>query len=474
MHPRLYHITLCFFVSATQSYCGTDLQDTRSVIDTSHHSILTCTGSDSTFDLRTALNSDIKGNEKRKSVIQPDGKIVTVGSCYGHKACITRFMASGALDTSFGTGGTVAISPLGHPVEWSYYFPKAITLQNDGPREKRIIIGGTYSKHSLFTNEGFLVRLLSDGTIDKSFGIDGHIRTKLASDGVVSEADSFYSIATDEDGSIVAVGRGGAINAPQLRVARYKKDGALDSLFGTMGIKKIDDAGTTACADRSLNSVTIEGPGGAILTGGTVCNTGTVGDIFITRLNARGDIDTSFGTGGYVIKNIVGQDEPAAIIFTGSRIIVAMNTHTRVLFSYLNVFGFFGLTVNGQADPGFAGGGVVLVDSGLTSDIDDSPQSSYMTSASMGIDGKIIAVGQAQNGSRRSLPFLTRFNLNGVLDTSIGRNGRFLWDCNGGGHFSSVAVQKDLKIVTTGFWGDSSRPDSDPTLVGWGVARFVF
>ncbi len=72
-------------------------------------------------------------------------------------------------------------------------------------------------------------------------------------------------------------------------------------------------------------------------------------------------------------------------------------------------------------------------------------------------DGKIVAVGYAQNGSSRDFA-LARYNPDGSLDGTFGTGGRVLTDFNSNNDEArSVALQSDGKIVVGGYSFQSNR-----------------
>ena len=75
----------------------------------------------------------------RAIALQPDGKIVVAGYCWNgsnYDFCLARYHSNGALDTSFGSNGTI-ISPIGSHGDEAY----AIALQHDG----KIVVAGNCS-----------------------------------------------------------------------------------------------------------------------------------------------------------------------------------------------------------------------------------------------------------------------------------------------------------------------------------------
>ena len=126
-------------------------------------------------------------------VIQPDGKIVVAGSAKINNVfhmALTRYMANGALDTSFGVGGRTTIAPGGLALA------QTILLQPDG----KLVVAGQSKLGA--SNEYCLARFLPNGTLDTTFGNAGVTYV------VMSTVDDIpYDIAAQADGSIVVVGQ---------------------------------------------------------------------------------------------------------------------------------------------------------------------------------------------------------------------------------------------------------------------------
>ena len=118
-----------------------------------------------------------------------DGKLLLVGICNGDLT-ISRHSFSGAIDTSFGTAGSVKIPVLNSTDEGF-----RATLAADG----KILVTG-------FANNGVdqdlvVVRLSYDGVLDTSFGVGGKTSVSLGSN------DYGYAIASLANGKILVAGR---------------------------------------------------------------------------------------------------------------------------------------------------------------------------------------------------------------------------------------------------------------------------
>ena len=123
--------------------------------------------------------------------IQPDGKIVAVGSDpYGNsfKFILARYNTNGSLDTTFGTGGKVLTLD---------GFANAVAIQSDG----KIVVAGTG-----------LARYNTNGSLDTTFGTNG-----IAGGGG-------SDIAIQSDGKIVTVGTSNNGATQDFALARYLGD----------------------------------------------------------------------------------------------------------------------------------------------------------------------------------------------------------------------------------------------------------
>src|SRR5919198_1971008 len=154
---------------------------------------------DATFGNGGTTTTDFLGAEDDiySVLIQPDGKIVAVGSANGpfdfYNFAVARYLANGALDTTFGTGGKVRTDFGNNDLDIAY----AAALQPDG----KIVAAGT-TVFDLGVQQQFaLARSNSDGTLDTTFGTGGR---QLIDFG--SFAQSAYAVLIQPDGKIITVG----------------------------------------------------------------------------------------------------------------------------------------------------------------------------------------------------------------------------------------------------------------------------
>ena len=206
--------------------------------------------------------------------IRPDGRIVGINGSSdsifsGATTTINVFNADGSRDQSFGNNGSISISGDNNDVSAS------LALQSDGS----ILIGQSNSFTADFTE---VQRILTDGTIDPTFGDGGVLRLE----GVRENR-----IAPTPDGGFLLIGNSGANF--QGAVRKFTAQGSLDTGFGNNGILLLDPFAISGTSDDRV--VVLDSGDALIQTGGT-----------ITKVTADGQLDTSFGNDGVAPINSLG------------------------------------------------------------------------------------------------------------------------------------------------------------------------
>ena len=184
---------------------------------------------------------------------------------------IARYNSDGSLDTSFDGDGT-AVSP-------GMTRGNSVAVQADG---KLLAVGETGSDFAL-------IRYNANGTLDTAFDGDGKVSTS-----VTPQTDVGKSAILLPDGEIIAAGYGQTESGFDFALIKYNTDGSLDPAFGVDG-KVITDYGNQSC---SAQAVSIQADGKIVVAGST--DNGTTTDFAISRYNADGSFDTTFGGDGRV------------------------------------------------------------------------------------------------------------------------------------------------------------------------------
>jgi uncharacterized delta-60 repeat protein len=314
-------------------------------------------------------------DEAHAVAIQPDGKIVVVGTARNianYDVLVLRYNSNGTLDPTFGTGGVVLYNSPVDDVDNG----NGVVIQSDG----KIVVAGERANSSGY-HDILLLRLNSNGTLDPAFGVGGATFYDIA-----NENDLGYSVALQPDGRIVITGTtqsGGA--KTDLLVLRYNSNGTLDTSFGSSGVVLY---GTANFADGGHAVVTQ--PDGKIIVVGNSYNSSVQpqeNEVVLLRYNNNGTLDSTFGSGGVVIYDNSWNISP---MFSGTRLGLALQPDGKIVVagnSAQSPFLAFVLLYDddGTFFSGFGSGGVVTFSSpgGYAA----AQAVAYQT------DGKIVATG---------------------------------------------------------------------------------
>ncbi|WP_158638418.1 T9SS type A sorting domain-containing protein [Panacibacter ginsenosidivorans] len=290
--------------------------------------------------------------------LQEDGKILLVGATTGNSGrqlAIARYKTNGSLDSSFGVNGKVVSN---FSSGWT---GTGIAIQSD----QKILITAYVTHLGAYINSFALLRYNSTGILDSTFGINGIGEMILDHDIPV------YDVGIQSDGKIVVAGfnqfessqhqvrdsimlirykdnglrdssfgdNGIALayaNSPypaglQLRVLeddkivvsgfskdginnsfailRFNAAGSLDSTFGVDGIRitKLNTSQDNSTDFDNAYCLAIQDDG-KIVQGGTTKGSSNI-DFALIRYHANGNIDSSFGTNGFVVTPVGTNDD---------------------------------------------------------------------------------------------------------------------------------------------------------------------
>ncbi|MEZ4749918.1 MAG: hypothetical protein R3B54_04625 [Bdellovibrionota bacterium] len=308
---------------------------------------------------------------------------------------ITRFLTSGALDTSFAVSGIYTLDLSGDQDE-------ANGLVIDSAQ--RIYAGGWRETAGGNTRDFYVIRLRSNGTLDTTWGTAG-ITTADQS----GRRDELYklAIASNGTGNIYAGGwaqTGNNANTRDFAVVRFNSAGVLDTSYGTSGWALAnfglrDEA--TAMALSTDNKVYV---GGWAETG---AGGATTRRIAIARFNTNGALDTGWGGFGLVTLEIDtgNEDRIDALYFNTDGTVLAAGTLDRpaaddavILARYLN---------NGNLDGSFG-----TTASGYTITLETNAVNEIVHEIGRTNNGKILVTGRGGNPG-----MIQRYFSNGALDT---------------------------------------------------------
>jgi uncharacterized delta-60 repeat protein len=345
---------------------------------------------------------------------------------------------AGGLDPTFGAAGKVTTDFSGNVDE-----ARSLAIQADG---KIVVAGETFG--SGVSADFAIARYETNGSLDSTFGIGGKVTTDFGF------FDLAVGVVIQPDGSIVVAGK--AVDPVLLlnnfAIARYNSDGSLDASFGVGG-KVLTDFGKNDEAE----GIALQADG-KIVVAGTTADVLMPTDIAVARYNADGSLDATFGTGGRVISDFGGFEQPNAVaIQSDGRLVLTgfaadnanMVFNDFVVIRY-NSNGTLDLTfgVNGKAQTDFSGG-------------TDQAHAGVLQP-----DGRFIAAGVTSGVGGAGFG-LARYNTDGTLDSAFGTGGKVVTTFAGPNTFAfGIALQTDGKIVVAGRAGGNN-----PTL-DFAVARY--
>lgn len=177
------------------------------------------------------------GDQVYDLVLQPDGKVIAAGAHFTSSTEIYQQVAAfrldttGALDSTFGTGG---ISLIAHtPDYYQEQAGSAVAL----PNGSLLLAGTNVPLTALDTRslEGAVLRTDASGNLDTTFGVNGWARdiNSATFDNTAND------LALDPAGNILVTGSGsrsGFFSPDDMVVSRLLPTGSLDPAFGRIAI----------------------------------------------------------------------------------------------------------------------------------------------------------------------------------------------------------------------------------------------
>ncbi len=338
-----------------------------------------------------AIAATASNSQLTDLAVLPDGRYMMTGTSVpvsgGNMLTVWRFNADGSPDVTFGNGGA-ATSVIGGNAQVF-----GVALQ---PNLQPIVVGST-------GNNYFILRYLTNGKHDKSFGNGGLVSTTFNANRSVG-----MDLVINDDGTIVVAGNAGlANNSTALGMAKYSSTGQIVQTFGSFGtlVTKFDfqlfDPDSV-----TMTRMTTDGTGNFVIAGryfnGQLIPSTGDDAVAVMRVLPNGIPDIKFSNDGLSLADFGALNETA----TG----IQVNAQGQPVAAVggASVFAALRLLNNGKRDTTFGTNGLARVstDPGDTNDvrIDD--------------DGEIVLAGSLQ-----TQPRLARLNSNGTLDNEFGSDG---------------------------------------------------
>jgi uncharacterized delta-60 repeat protein len=343
-----------------------------------------------------------------------------------------QLMSAGDLDPTFGAGGKIlAADTVGFPVA-------DMAVQSDG---KVVLVGS-------LNNDFAITRFNANGTIDRSFGGSGFVRTDFG--GV---KDIAKAVAIQADGKILIAGQRESDHRGDDRavLVRLNSNGTPDSTFDGDGKRVLDVKGSGA------NALALLPDGKILVAGGKDSGTFNINDdFFVARLLPNSAADSTFGnftsspfdgdkrTGSAAIDfhaDTQGEEATMISLAPGGKIVLAgtggngqvLNTQKLAVTR---------LTSNGTIDSSFTDG---ISGAGKSNNLLLFANYKDMTVAA---DGSVTVVGGI-NGNVLTV----RIKSSGGLDTAFNGTGHIITDLGGNDQAKNVLVNREGILVAGGSSG---------------------
>ena len=290
--------------------------------------------------------------------------------------------------------------------------------------------------------------------LDPAFGTNGSVRTFINSGKSNNMDDRATSAALQSDGKIVVAGRSEDNSYYYaFAIARFNRDGSVDSAFGNHGSKRnFIDPGDI---DDEANSIVVQSDGKIIAAGYSTDAAGHIA-FALARYDTAGNLDTTFGNHGTIKNTIKGgnskSDYAYATALQSNGKIIAAGRSGDASNNY--AFALARYNTDGSVDSTFGSSGTArnYINGG-------SNNGDCANSIAIQSDGKIVTAGYSSTNTGLAFA-LARFTTDGNLDSAFGTYGTTVNNIYAGGHsedaINAVAIQSDKKIIAAGQSIDSS------------------
>ena len=362
-------------------------------------------GLDPTFDDDGVVVTPVGEHSSGRDVlVQPDGRIVVVGSSSTGfstpgQPTLVRYLPGGETDVSF-DGDGIAVPAMTGLAGADLH---AVALGPDGT----LVAGGVAC---VGVGDGYecgrtlVARFTSAGALDTTFGQgDGSVTVSHLGSGAARD------VAVRSDGGVIAIAG--------IHALAFESDGDPDPAFG----------GGDGVAELAPNILThdlvLDAQGRAVVVGSTANPL----DLWVARLETDGDLDTTFSPGGtdgsgilrMDLSSVVGRqyagDVATAVAIDDSGRVVVGGVTERASDGRIQPY-VMRLTSAGVPDTSFSGDGLTF------NDLPDRPGG--VVALAIQPDGAIVFVGGAKELVEGTDEVMVgRFLPNGAPDTSFGGTG---------------------------------------------------
>lgn len=391
---------------------------------------------------------------RQRPLSQPAVRLPPAFACIASMVIGTAYAApQGELDGGFGESGRLTIG-LGHFFSHDDSVGWAIA---QSPSDGKTLVAGSALDPTSFDFDFVVLKLNSDGSTDRSFGVNG-----VAAIDFDDSDDRATAISIQADGRILVTGHSSGVSLESgweqdLALARLNSDGTFDTSFGRGGRVTRDLGGPvdTAAGIELLSD-------GRFIVAGTSDAGGTF-DVVFARFEGDGSPDASFGTSviaGVTFIDVAGrhdmsfsmtQQPDGKLIGCGQSGPNPTDAEGAELLAIR-------VNADGTVDESFGSSGISLLATGSTL---GSGQGCVLTP-----DGMIVLAGFGGEAGSENV-VLARLTPNGAGDPTFGAAGLAQIDLGGAETASTIfrLTNGDLAIVgTTAALVDGAYPQGWPSF----------
>lgn len=270
------------------------------------------------------------------------------------------------------------------------------------------------------------------------YNTNGSLDNSFGSAGIVSNPTGLGTLLdmdVQSDGKIVSVGAETTSWYPHIKITRINANGSPDISFGSNGTV------TTSVVDgEEIQSLCIQSDGKYLVAGHGVSGTSTV--VVVARYNSNGSLDNTFGSMGTMTYQPGINESYATEIeeLPGGSILVSGSASNGNNLDFC----VFKISNTGVIDNSFGINGIATASLGAWADVCNS-----MVVLS---DGKIILGGTAATNVNGDTDFgLIKFNANGTIDNIYGNNGKLMFNIGQWDGLYDLKLQSNGKVVAGGY-----------------------
>jgi uncharacterized delta-60 repeat protein len=266
--------------------------------------------------------------------------VTIAGTDGGVDAAVVRLQTNTSLDTAFGSGGIARVDLTGFTQETALAVelqadgrtlllvgarnagdtsisPIAVRLGTNGAIEAQVpilagatgrpgsgvmkrlsdgrLLVGVTDTAGAFTACDLVLVMFAAGSfvnLDTSFGIGGLARRRIPDGGTCAE---LAALEVDSQGRFLLVGtRFGTSPVSEGVVVRLTASGQFDAAFSGDGFAPVP----ALLSSNVANAVAVQSDGRIVVAGTLTTTDGTISNVLLTRFNADGSLDASFGGNG--------------------------------------------------------------------------------------------------------------------------------------------------------------------------------